>query len=167
MTERNEAQEQAPSPRATRGQSSELTESRESLRVHAPQPPQPTSDTCAVIPDRAALLQDEIGTRDIGTISPLEVVEGSMERTVAEGVTREAPPCPCRARCYPEYIGAGLGHADRQTDRLTQAARIYWVSIQCRAPKQIAVPALVKLIYRKKQIANQEVKGKLQRESVP
>ena len=45
----------------------------------------PHSDTFAVILDCASLLQDEIGPRDVGAVSLLDVGEGPAGRRVAEG----------------------------------------------------------------------------------
>lgn len=166
MTEWNEAQEQGPSPSASRGWSSQgVGKASGSVPlILSITPPPACFERCAIIPDRAALLQDEIGARDVGTISLFDVVEGPVGRTVAEAAAQGAPS--------PSW-GPGAAQSPQQqdwvvqTDRLTPTARIYWVSLRCWAPTQTVVPAFVKLIYRRKRITNQEVKGKLQRESVP
>lgn len=66
------------------------------LWLSAPQPPPPHADVLALILDCTALLQDEIGTRGVGTKALLDVGEGPVERTVAE-VEHCTPVSCCHA----------------------------------------------------------------------
>lgn len=91
------------SQRSQQGQSPGLMRSPKGPWLSAPQPPLPPADAFALILDCTALLQDEIGTRGVGTEALLDVGEGPVERTVAE-VEHCTPVSCCHAPALPARV---------------------------------------------------------------